>query len=83
MLWIKNKKSWKKREFSKTIVTYSISVLTSVLVWACILKTLSSIFGWGVDLSDVLTYTSAAFGGELVLLAFKRIFAKDKEDSVE
>ena len=50
--------------------------LSIILGWAVILKTLSAIFGWSADLSDVLTYAAAAFGGELLLLAFKRVFAK-------
>lgn len=61
---------------SKTIVVFCIRTLALILVWAVTLKTLSAIFNWGVDLSDVLTFTAAAFGGELLLLAFKRVFAK-------
>ena len=66
---------------SRTIVVYCIRVMTVTLFWAGLLKTLGAIFGWLVDLSDVLTFAAATFGGELLLLAFKRIFAKkDTED---
>lgn len=73
------KRKWAKGEMSKTIVIYCIKVLTAVLIWAVILKTLGAIFGWMVDLTDILTFTAAAFGGELLLLAFKRVFAKKDE----
>lgn len=76
MMKIKYKRRWSKGEMSKTIVVFCIRTLALILVWAVALKTLSAIFSWGVDLSDVLTFTAAAFGGELLLLAFKRVFAK-------
>ena len=38
------------------------------------------LFQLDIDLSAVLTFTAAAFGGELLLLAFKRVFAKKSED---
>lgn len=76
-----NKRRWSKGEMSRTIVVYCIRVMTVTLFWAGLLKTLGAIFGWTVDLSDVLTFAAATFGGELLLLAFKRIFAKkDTED---
>lgn len=76
-----NKRRWSKGEMSRTIVVYCIRVMTVTLFWAGMLKTLGAIFGWTVDLSDVLTFAAATFGGELLLLAFKRIFAKkDTED---
>ena len=76
MMKIKYKRRWSKGEMSKTIVIFCIRILALVLAWAVVLKTLSAIFNWGVDLSDVLNFTAAAFGGELLLLAFKRVFAK-------
>lgn len=76
-----NKRRWSKGEMSRTIVVYCIRVMTVTLFWAGLLKTLGAIFSWMVDLSDVLTFAAATFGGELLLLAFKRIFAKkDTED---
>ena len=74
--YFSGKKSWSKGELSKTIVLYSIFVLTLVLFWAVCVKTYSTIMGTTADLSDILTFAGAAFGGELGLLAFKRIFAK-------
>lgn len=80
-LW--NKRRWGKGEFSRTTVLYCIRLMTALLIWAAILKTLGAIFGWTVDLTDILTFAGATFGGELMLLAFKRIFAKksDEEDT--
>lgn len=66
---------------ARTIVVYCIKALTGVLLWAIAVKTLA-IFVYPdrmLDLSDVLTYAAAAFGGELLLLAFKRVFAKKSE----
>lgn len=76
---MKNKKRWSKGEMSRTIVVLCIRIMIWVLVWAAALKTLGAIFGWVVDLSDILTFSGGFFGGELVLLAFKRIFAKDRK----
>ena len=75
------KRKWVKGEMSRTIVIYCIRTMTAVLVWAVLLKTAGAAFGWAVELSDVLTFTAAAFGGELLLLAFKRIFAKDDKEA--
>lgn len=81
---MKNKRKWSKGELSRTIVVFSIRTMTATLAWAVILKTLSVIFGWCADLTDVLTFAGCFFGGELTLLAFKRIFAKNrKEDDDE
>ena len=74
------KNKWAKGEMSRTIVVLCIRIMIWVLAWAAIVKTLGAIFGWMVDLSDVLTFAGGFFGGELVLLAFKRIFAKDRSD---
>ena len=80
---MKNKRRWSKGEMSRTIVVYCIRVLFGTLMWAILLKTLGAAMGWAVDLSDVLTFAGGAFGGELLLLAFKRIFAKKNEDLEE
>lgn len=81
---MKNKKRWSKGEMSRTIVIYCIKVMTYTLIWGIALKTISTIFQWSIDLTDVLTFAGVAFGGELLLLAFKRVFAKknDKEDDL-
>lgn len=81
---MKNKRKWSKGEMSRTIVMYCIRLMTYTLVWACILKTVGVLFNLNADLSDVLTFAGAAFGGELLLLAFKRVFTKknDREDDL-
>lgn len=64
---------------SKTIVLYCIRAITLIAVWAVALKTYA-VFKWGAtDISDVLIFAATAFGGELLLLAFKRVFAKKNE----
>lgn len=80
---IRNKRRWRKGEMAKTIVIYCIRTLTGVLIWAVVLKTLCAVLNWTCDLSDVLTFAGAFFGGELALLAFKRVFAKDKNNEEE
>ena len=81
---MKNKRKWSKGEMSRTIVMYCIRVMTYTLVWASILKTIGVLFNLNSDLSDVLTFAGATFGGELLLLAFKRVFTKknDREDDL-
>ena len=78
------KRRWRKSEMSKTIVLYCIKAITLIAIWAACLKTYA-VIKWGetsgCDLSDVLGFAGAAFGGELLLLAFKRVFAKKNEDS--
>lgn len=78
---IKQKRRWAKGEMARTIVLYCIRALTLTLIWAAVLKTAGVILDRAVELSDVLTFATAAFGGELLLLAFKRIFAKKEEDT--
>lgn len=77
---MRNKRRWNKGEMSKTIVVHCVKTLTYTLIWAAVLKTICAITGCAQDLSDVLTYAAAAFGGELLLLAFKRVFAKSQEE---
>ena len=77
---IYNKSKWTKGEMARTIVIYCIRVLTYVLVWALLLTTIATIFQLSIDLSAVLNFTAITFGGELVLLAFKRVFAKKNEE---
>ena len=67
---------------SRTIVVYCIKALTLTLIWAVALETIAVLFALESDLTAVLTFAAAAFGGELLLLAFKRVFAK-KNDPVE
>ena len=65
---------------SKTLVLYCIRAITLIAVWAVALKTYA-VFKYGAtDISDVLIFAVTAFGGELLLLAFKRVFAKKNEN---
>ena len=77
------KRRWAKGQMSKTIVLYCIRAITLIAVWAVALKTYA-VFKWGAtDISDVLIFAATAFGGELLLLAFKRVFAKKNENPDE
>ena len=69
-----------KGKMARGLVYYCISVLSVTALWALILKTISATTGNTVDLSDVLSFVGAAFGGELLLLLLKRILSKPRED---
>ena len=77
------KKKWRKSEMARTLVIYCVRAISLIALWAVVLKTYVVIC-WGettgCDLSDVLVFAGAAFGGELLLLAFKRVFAKKNDD---
>jgi len=73
----------KKGQMARRLVYYCITVLTLVTVWAAGVKTAGAVTGVTVDLSDVLTFVGAAFGGELLLLLLKRILAKPNETEDE
>lgn len=77
---IRHKSKWAKGEMARTIVIYCIKILTCVLVWAILLTTAAACFQFVVDLSPILNFTAVTFGGELVLLAFKRVFARKDEE---
>lgn len=78
------KRRWTKGQMARTLVLYCVRAITLMAIWAACLKTYA-VIKWGetngCDLSDVLGFAGAAFGGELLLLAFKRVFAKKNEDS--
>lgn len=78
------KRRWNKGQMARTLVLYCVRAITLMAIWAACLKTYA-VIKWGetngCDLSDVLVFAGAAFGGELLLLAFKRVFAKKNEDS--
>ena len=77
------KRRWSKGQMSKTIVLYCIRAITLIAVWAVAVKTYA-VFKYGAtDISDVLIFVATAFGGELLLLAFKRVFAKKNENPEE
>ena len=60
---------------SRRLVYFCISILTATAVWAAVLKSIDRT----ADLTDVLTFVAAAFGGELLMLLAKRVFAKPQE----
>ena len=74
------KRRWSKGQMSKTIVLYCIRAITLIAVWAVALKTYAVFKCGATDISDVLIFAATAFGGELLLLAFKRVFAKKNEN---
>ena len=83
MIRLSYKRRWSKGQMSKTIVLYCIRAITLIAVWAVALKTYA-VFKYGAtDISDVLIFAATAFGGELLLLAFKRVFAKKNENPDE
>ena len=86
ILKIERKKKRKtKGKMARRLVFFCISVLTATAVWACVLITAAAMYGWEINLDAVLTFIGAAFGGELLLLLLKRVFAKptSKEGSEE
>ena len=83
MSMIRNKKKWNKGEMARALVIYCVRAITLIAVWAVALKTYA-VFKFGAtDISDVLIFAATAFGGELLLLAFKRVFAKKNENPDE
>lgn len=75
------KRHWRKSEMARTLVIYCVRAITLVAVWAVAVKTYVVIRYGATDISDVLIYVASAFGGELLLLAFKRVFAKKNENT--
>lgn len=65
-----------KGRMSRQLVCFCVGMLTAAAIWGGVLKSISP----EADLTDVLTFVGAAFGGELLLLLCKRVFAKDKEE---
>ena len=75
-----NDRAWKKGEMSRTIVLYSIKIMTAVLLWGMIVTTVAPVLHAVIDISPVMNFTAVTFGGELILLAFKRVYAKKNEE---
>lgn len=74
------KKRKTKGLMARELVYYCIYALTLTLAWAVVIKTVAVILDRPSDLSDVLIFAAAAFGGELLLLLCKRVFAKPNDD---
>ena len=70
-----------KGRMARELVYYCIYALTLTLAWAVVVKTVAVVLDRAADLSDVLIFAAAAFGGELLLLLCKRVFAKNNDDS--
>lgn len=68
---------------ARELVYYCLWMLTAVATWAMILKTAAVLLDRACDLSDVLVFAGAAFGGELLLLLLKRVFAKPSDTNDE
>ena len=74
------KRRWAKGQMARTLVLYCVRAITLIAIWAVCIKTYA-VFKYGAtDISDVLIFAATAFGGELLLLAFKRVFAKKNEN---
>lgn len=69
-----------KGRMARELVYFCIYALTLTLAWAVVIKTVAVFTGNPADLTDVLTFAAAAFGGELLLLLCKRVFAKNNDD---
>lgn len=69
-----------KGQMARQLVYFCLRVLLGVLLWAMAVKTVAVILDRSVDLSDILTFAGAAFGGELLLLLLKRVFAKKTDE---
>ena len=77
------KRRWAKGQMARTLVIYCVRAITLIAIWAVCIKTYA-VFKYGAtDISDVLIFAATAFGGELLLLAFKRVFAKKNENTDE
>ena len=83
MIRLNYKRRWAKGQMARTLVIYCVRAITLIAIWAVALKTYA-VFKYGAtDISDALIFAATAFGGELLLLAFKRIFAKKNENPDE
>ena len=75
----KAKRKDPKGAMARRLVYYCVGVLTAAALWAAVLKTLDHM----AELSDILTFVGAAFGGELLMLLLKRVFAKPTQTQQE
>lgn len=77
------KRRWAKGQMARTLVIYCVRAITLIAIWAVCIKTYAVSKYGATDISDVLIFAATAFGGELLLLAFKRVFAKKNENPDE
>lgn len=76
-------KRLQKGEMARRLVYFCIWMLTATAIWAMVVTTVALVLEREIDLSEPLTYIGAAFGGELLMLLAKRVFAKDKKEETE
>lgn len=72
----------KKGRMARTLVWLCVGALFITLVWAEVVTTVATMRGEIVDLSATLTFAASVFGGELLLLLLKRLFAKNIEEEM-
>lgn len=73
----------KKGQMARTLVWLCVSVLLLTLVWSAVLTTIATLRDTSVDLSDILTFAAATFGGELLMILLKRLLAKNIEEETQ
>lgn len=71
----------KQGRMARRLVYFCIGVLTMAAIWAVVITTIATVRGWMIDLSAVLTFVGAAFGGELLFLLVKRVYAKPTDQT--
>lgn len=71
----------KQGKMARRLVYFCIGVLTFAAIWAVVITTIATVRGWMIDLSAVLTFVGASFGGELLFLLVKRVYAKPTDQS--
>lgn len=80
-----NPKTTEKGAMARQLVYFCLRVLLATTIWAMVITTVALILDRNIDLTAVLTFVGAGFGGELLLLLVKRMFAKptDKTEPEE
>lgn len=75
----------RKGSMARRLVYFCVVVLTITLIWSAALYTYAVTHDPNtvIDLSPVLTFVAAAFGGELLMCLLKRIFAKSNDTEEE
>lgn len=70
----------KNGEMARKLVYFCLRVLAITAAWAMVVTTVAISKDQIIDLTAVLTFIGASFGGELLLLLVKRVFAKPTEN---
>ena len=69
-----------KGQMARQLVVFCVRCLCGTLIWAAGMKTAGLILERTVEVSEVLTFAGASFGGELLMLLCKRMLAKNTEE---